>query len=99
MNNDIDLESLKKAMNASLEKAASRATLSSEDGTDIDYDIRKALVHAISSYIMMTSRGYSSDRSIYPVEWDADRDDSQFSMVIEDVEIVLECLETLGYNI
>lgn len=45
--------------------------------------------------VMFATRGYKN-RTDSPREWDPNNDDSQFSMVLEDVDIVLARMEELG---
>lgn len=45
--------------------------------------------------VMFATRGYKN-RTDSPREWDESNDDSQFSMVLEDVDIVLARMEELG---
>ena len=47
--------------------------------------------------VMTTTRGYPSDRTKHAIEWVEDNPDSQFSMVLEDVDTVLNKLRDLGY--
>lgn len=47
---------------------------------------------------MMLENGYSEDRTVYPIEWDTTRDDSQFSMMLENGEWALAYLESLGFD-
>lgn len=55
------------------------------------------IIDAIAEHMMVTTRGYEKDK--WPIEWDKERDDSQISMVIDDVEEVLEFLEkNYGYK-
>lgn len=55
------------------------------------------IIDAIAEHMMITTRGYKKDE--WPIEWDKERDDSQISMVIEDVEAVLDFLEkNYGYQ-
>jgi hypothetical protein len=48
---------------------------------------------------MMLRDGYSKDRTIYPIEWDTTRDDSQFSMALENSEWAVAYLESLGFDL
>jgi hypothetical protein len=47
---------------------------------------------------MMLENGYSEDRTVYPIEWDTTRDDSQFSMMLESSEWAVAYLESLGFD-
>lgn len=38
-------------------------------------------------------RGYDKDNKSYDLEWDSSNEDSQFSLVREDVVIIVEALE------
>lgn len=58
---------------------------------------RSDLIDAIAEHMMVETRGYKKDE--WPIEFDKERDDSQISMVIEDVEAVLSYLEkNYGYQ-
>lgn len=58
---------------------------------------KSEIIDAIAEHMMVTTRGYKKDE--WPLEWDKDSHDSQISMVIEDVEEVLEFLEKkYGYK-
>ena len=52
---------------------------------------RSELIDLIAEHMMVETRGYK--RGEWPIEFDKTRDDSQISMVIEDVEAVLSFLE------
>jgi hypothetical protein len=53
---------------------------------------REELVDSIAEHIMFTTRGYKSKKD-WPMEWDKHEENSQISMVIEDIEEVLIVLE------
>jgi hypothetical protein len=58
----------------------------------------RELLHLVTSYLL-EHRGYSKKTDEYDIEWDAKEPDSQFSLCYEDVEIVFEALNKLGYQI
>ena len=45
---------------------------------------------------MMIDRGYSRDNPQDHLEWDEDSDDSQYTLVREDVEFIVDLLEERG---
>lgn len=58
----------------------------------------RKLLHLVTSQLL-EKRGYPKSSDDYDIEWDAKEPDSQFSLCYEDVEIVFEALEKLGYQI
>ena len=58
---------------------------------------RRKLLHQLTTSLLI-ARGYEKPEG-YDIEWDAMEPDSQFSMCYEDVEIVLNTLDKLGYDI
>lgn len=60
---------------------------------------RDELIDQIAECLMTTTRGYKG-RDDWPSEWDKSTKDSQISMVIEDIEVVLDFLEKKhGYKV
>lgn len=59
---------------------------------------KNELIDAVAEHIMLTTRGFKSPGE-YPIEWDKTIQDSQISMVIEDISYVLDFLESsYGYS-
>lgn len=50
----------------------------------------------LGEHLMTTTRGYSANRSIHSIEWDQDNPDSQFAIILEDVDLIIAKLEELG---
>lgn len=58
----------------------------------------RKLLHQLTSHLL-EQRGYPKSSSDYDIEWDAKEPDSQYSMCYEDVEIVVNYLNELGYDL
>lgn len=57
---------------------------------------KKALIEKVAEQ-MMISRGFEKPKNgKYDIEWDHSREDSQYSMVYEDVEFVVQYIESEG---
>ena len=59
---------------------------------------RRKLLHQLTSNLL-EQRGFPRKQDDYDIEWDAKEPDSQYSMCYEDVEIVIDHLDKLGYEI
>lgn len=56
------------------------------------------LIHEVAKYLMIKTRGYTSENE-WPMEWDITSEDSQISMVMDDIREVFRYLEgTHGYS-
>ena len=55
----------------------------------------ETLIDEITEAIMI-DRGYKRDNPVDRYEWDADRDDSQYTLVREDAEFIIDLLEERG---
>jgi hypothetical protein len=53
---------------------------------------REELIGNIAEHLMFATRGYKS-KNDWPIEWDKNNEDSQISMVMEDVQEVISFLE------
>lgn len=60
---------------------------------------RQEVVDALADYMMVNRGGFSPTKDDYPIEWDKNCEDSQISMIIDDIEMILDFLEeTYGYD-
>jgi hypothetical protein len=59
---------------------------------------RRKLLHQLTTHLL-EQRGYPKNQTDYDIEWDAKEPDSQYSMCYEDVEVVIDQLSNLGYEI
>lgn len=63
-------------------------------GPPMDNNISKEdLVDSLAEYMMVNRGGFSPTKDDYPVEWDRDVKDSQISLIIDDIELILDFLE------
>ena len=55
----------------------------------------ETLIDEVTEAVMI-DRGYERDNPRDRIEWDADLDDSQYTLVREDVEFIVDLLEERG---
>jgi hypothetical protein len=55
----------------------------------------ETLIDEVTEAVMI-DRGYERDNPRDRIEWDADLDDSQYTLVREDVEFIVDMLEERG---
>ena len=55
----------------------------------------ETLIDEVAEAVMI-DRGYERDNPRDRIEWDADLDDSQYTLVREDVEFIVDLLEERG---
>jgi hypothetical protein len=58
---------------------------------------RRELLYILTAHLL-EQRGHAKP-SGYDIEWDAMEPDSQYSMCYEDVEIILNKLDAMGYEL
>ena len=60
---------------------------------------RDELTDELAEYLMINRSGFSSDKTEFPLEWDKTHENSQITLIIEDIEMIFDYLEEMhGYD-